>query len=430
MAPKKGFMKASMGGMETQAGTAVARTARLAMTDFGYLVEKPTKSSKDVITGRNSQAGYDLDAIDYSAEMPTNLTVCPALAMMLHSLMGSMSEPVAVGCGILITYTGGEDSCVVAADGDGKSLSARIGNRGEELPDPAFGAQGVLDLTALTLGNLIDTVNGFGGYTATLLYGDPAAASEVPVPVAYAQAKGRPVPLHFTSPASTVKLRIFKPNYTNTENATFSIQVDGDGDNRLGSGAVVDSATISADLKAKAKASWSLMLLKVIGSQEPISLGLSADDLDVMKFNEGETLIAGQKHCYVKDVSVTVANNHSDDEGYCQGSLMKATHVRGTFSVTGSMTLSVGEDGADPSSEKERKKNLSNDMTSVQLRFVGRRIADGIRSMMVLDMPYVQYTDDSKSAGDNSLEQSLSFEAVDPSGAEDHLQVHMVGGWA
>ena len=98
-------------------------------------MEKPTKSSKDVITGRNSQAGYDLDAIDYSAEMPTNLTVCPALAMMLHSLMGSMSEPIPVGCGILITYTGGEDSCVVEADGDGKSLSARIGNRGEELPD-------------------------------------------------------------------------------------------------------------------------------------------------------------------------------------------------------------------------------------------------------------------------------------------------------
>jgi hypothetical protein len=426
MNPKKGFMKVAIGGMESTLGTAVPRTERLPITDFGYLIEKPTKASKDIITGRNSNAGYDVNAIDYSAEIPTNLIANKATGLMLQSLVGVASSPVTVGCGIRVTYSGAEPSCKLVVSGAGKTITAYIGNLGEEILDTNFGSAGVLDLTGKTLATVVSTIAGYTGYEAVSLYGDSSSQAVTPVDITTAQAKGRSVPIHFTGTGTGVVLKVFKPDYTNAEHAGFSIQVDGDGDNRLGAGAIVDSATISADLKAKAKATWSLQLLSVIAGQSAIVLGLKQSDLDVMKFSDAETLIAGLKFCYVKNTSVTIANNHSADEGYCQGSLTKAKHVRGQFDVTGSVTLTVGDVGDSPSSETERLKNLSNETSSLQLLYTGRTLAAGIKAMMLIDMPNIQYSDDSKSSGDSSLEQSLSFEAIDALSYDDHLQIQML----
>ena len=428
MAPKKRFLKVSMGGMETVAGMAVARTCRLGVTDFVYLVEKPTKSTKDVITGRNTNAGYDIDTIDYSAELPTNLVANRSIGTLLHSLMGKLSPPSQVGCALTIRYAGNSRSCHLVVSPIAKTIAAYVGDLGKEVLDGSFGIEGVLDLTGMTLGPLAVEIGNFEGYEAAVLYGSPDVDATTPVGVMSSQAKDRPVMVHFSSQNSGVYLREYGTNMTNTENPTFSIQMDNVGDNQLGGGAVVDSASLSADLKAKAKATWSLMLLSVSGAQEPTSLELIPSDLDVMKFNEGETHLGGNRHCWVKNVTLTLANNHSEDDGYCQGSLSKARHVRGQFSVTGGVTLAVSDIGGQDSSEAERKKNLSNEITSVQLRFTGRQLAEGVRSMILIDLPTVQYTEDSKSASDNALEQSLSFEAIDIASYDEPVRIHMLTG--
>ena len=426
MAPKKGFLKVSVGGMETTAGTAVDRSGRLGVTDFGYLVEKPTKSTKDVITGRNTNAGYDIDAIDYATELSTNLVASRPVGILLHSLTGVVEPPVQVGGAISIRYTGTESSCHTVVSPTAKTIACHVGPPGQEMLDSQFGLEGVLDLSGLTLGSLVTAINACTAYEAVIVYGREDSEAALPTGIVSAQAKNRSVLVHFLSSDSGVFLRTFGTNLENTENPTFSIQMDAVGDNQLGSGAVVDTATFSADLKAKAKASWNLMLLSVLGGQQPTTLELASAELDVMKFNEGETYLGGYRQCWVKNVSLTLANNHSEDEGYCQGSLSKAKHVRGQFVATGSLTLAVTDPIDLNSSESERKKNLSNEITSVQLRFTGRQLAEGIRSMLIFDLPTVQYTEDSKSASDNALEQSLSFEAIDIASYDEPVSIHMI----
>ncbi len=424
--PKKAFTKATIGGMESELGTAVPRTSRIAITEFSYLQETPTKNAKDIITGRNTTRGYDIDAIDYTSELATNLAANKAVGMLLHSLVGVRAAKVQVGCGIAINYTGVESSCKIVSSDSGKTLSAYVGDLGEEVLDENFGVAGVLDLTLKTLGTLVTAIEGYDGYTAKVLYGDAATTAETPIAFAASQARGRQVFVHFTSATSGVYLDVFRPNFTNTENQTFSVQMDGVGDNQLGSGAIVDSATISGDLKAKIKATWSLILTKVIGSQAASTVALTEADLDALKFSEGETFIAGKKYCYIKNVSLSIANNHSGDDGYCQGSLSKAKHVRGEFAVSGSMTITATDLAETISTETERAKNLSNAISSLQLIFSGRQLATSIKSMVLVDLPSIQYTEESKSAGDQAIDQALSFSAIDVEGYNDFLQIHML----
>jgi hypothetical protein len=422
--PKKSFTKATIGGMESTLGTAVPRTSRVALTDFSYLLETPTKNPKDIITGRNTTRGFDVDAIDYTSELATNLAANKAIGMLLHSLLGVRVAKVQVGCGIFITYKGDEASCKLVASGS--SITSYIGDLGEEAEDAGFGTAGVLDLTGKTLGTLVTAINEFSDYEAKVLYGGSTTAADTPVAVVATQAKNHQAVFHFTSADSGVYLDVFRPNFTNTENPTFSIQMDGVGDNQLGSGAVVDSATISGDLKAKVKATWSLILTKVINGQSASSVALTDADLDGLKFSEGETYIAGTKYCYTKNVSVSIANNHAGDEGYCQGSLSKAKHVRGEFGVTGSMTLTATDKTETVNSEDERAKNISNAISSLLLIYQGRQLVDDIRSLAIIDLPTIQYTEESKSAGDQAIDQSFSFTAVDIEGYDDFLKIYVL----
>jgi hypothetical protein len=422
--PKKAFTKATIGGMETTLGTAVARTDRIALTDFSYLQVKPNKTAKDIITGRNTTAGFDIDSIDCSAELATNLAANRSTAMLLHSLAGVRMPAVQVGCGILVTYTGSEASCRISATTS--AISAAVGDLGDESADAAFGSAGSITLSGMTADDLVDAVNACEGYEASLLYGDPATPSATAVDVTGTQAKGRQAVLHFTSTTSGVYLHVFRPNFTASEHPTVSIQMDGVGENQLGSGAVVDTATFSGDLKARLKATWSLMLTKVAGGQTASSTTLTEADKDGMKFSEGLTFIGGKRFCYTKNASVTVANNHSTDEGYCQGSLERHHHVRGEFSVTGSLTLVVQDATENPGSETERAKILSNAVSSLLLVNSGRTLAEGTKALVLIDLPTIQYTEGGKSAGDQQLEQSLSFTAIDTESYDDLLRIHLL----
>ena len=361
--PKKAFTKATIGGMESEIGTAVARTSRIALTDFSYLIEKPTKNPKDIITGRNTTRGFDIDAIDYTSELATNLASNKATGMLLHSLMGVRVAKTQVSCGMSLMYVGAQKSCKIVASSNGSTLTSYVGDLGSEVLDEDFGIDGELDLTGKTLGTLVAAINEYSAYETAVLYGEATASADLPINLVATQAKNRKALIHFTSADSGIYLDIFKPNFTNSELPTFSVQMDGVGDNQLGSGAVVDAASISGDLKAKIKATWSLILTKVIRSQSASVVSMTEADLDSLKFAEGETIIDGKKYCYTKKISLSVANNHGD-EGYCQGSLSKSKHVRGEFGVSGNVTIVATDVSDNPSSETERVKNLSNAISS------------------------------------------------------------------
>jgi len=422
--PKKAFTKATIGGMEQTVGTAVPRTCRVTLTEFSYLQTKPTKTAKDIITGRNTTAGYDVDAIESNAELATNLAANKAIAILLHSLTGVRMTPVQVGCGILVSYDGEAASCKLTATAS--ALSAAVGDLGDETADAAFGDDGSIALTGLTAQDVLDAINESPGYEAVLLYGVGTTPAASALAFTGSQAKGRKTFVHFTSTISGIYLHVYRPNFTNTENPTFSIQMDGVGDNQLGSGAVVDTATFSGDLKARMKASWSLALTKILGGQEASTVPLTEADKDGMKFSEGQTYIGGKRYGYTKNSSITVANNHSSDEGYCQGSLERHHHVRGEFSVTGSVTLVATDAEETPSSESERIKVVSNAISSLFLVYTGRNLAEGIKAMVAIDLPTIQYTEESKSSGDQQLDQSLSFTAIDAEGYDDFLRISLL----
>jgi hypothetical protein len=100
--------------------------------------------------------------------------------------------------------------------------------------------------------------------------------------------------------------------------------------------------------------------------------------------------------------------------------------VRGEFGVTGSMTLTATDKDDTINSEDERAKNLSNAVSSLLLVYQGRQLVENVKSMAIIDLPTIQYTEESKSAGDQAIDQSFSFTAIDIEGYDDFLKVHIL----
>ena len=59
-------------------------------------------------------------------------------------------------------------------------------------------------------------------------------------------------------------------------------------------------------------------------------------------------------------------------------------------------------------------------------RFLGRTYGNGINAAVIFDVPALQYTDDSKSAGDATLEQSLSWEMIDELSYDSPFAIHTI----
>ena len=74
-----------------------------------------------------------------------------------------------------ITYTGSEESCILNANSDEKTLSSLTGDAGSEVLDTNFGTAGEIDLTDPlynTIKLLIDYINDLNDYEAELVSGD------------------------------------------------------------------------------------------------------------------------------------------------------------------------------------------------------------------------------------------------------------------
>lgn len=407
---KKEFTKLSI-GEESVVGTSVAVTARVPVTDLSVLTESPEKSDTGIIIGRRTDAGQSLDAIGYSQDISSILTANKANWILLKSLMGVRSTPVACAGSILISYKGSANSCKLIITGT--TITAKIGSFGGEEIDTHFGTSGVLTLASQTVTGLVTAINAFTDYEAVLTNGLGTASVSSFVNVGTRQAAGAACPVILGASQSDMYVTIFKPNYTDGENVTASLLTEGVGDNVLGIGCAVDSAEFSAEMKGKATVKYTMKALKALAAQAASGLSLTESDLNPMKFNDGQTFISGIKFSYVKSHSLTVSNNISDDEGWAQGSLYKNEHNQGKFQVTGTITLKLTPSTDEASSEKEAKKIASDLESSLLLEYLGREISASHKEECIIDLPKVQYTGGSKSAGTNNLEQSLEFTAVD-----------------
>lgn len=418
MVPKKGYTKATIGGPEETSGVSVARTARIPITNMAYVQETPSKSTSEIITGRNTNGGYGVDAIEYACELATAMGASKAFSMLLQSCMGRASKSVQVGGSIGIAYVGASESCklvVTASD-----IKSYVGEYGKEILDKTFGTNGTLLLSG-TIEGLMTTINGYSDYEAYLIAGNGLVSVADAVPIVAAQAKNHGVPVWFASANSGAYLHSFKPNNTRDENPTYSVQFDGVGRNEIGVGALVNTAAFSGDLKAKMAVTWSLVLLGLETTITESTLGLGDNENDCMKFSEGNTYIAGKKICYIKNISLNVTNNVSADDGWCQGKLTKNEHFRGVFGVTGSVTVTLTEN-----TQLQADTVISNEITSLQTIYLGRNLTENLKSMLLFDIATLQYMSYSKSANDATIDLSLELEAVDSNAYDDFFEIQML----
>jgi hypothetical protein len=417
---KKMYNVVTVGGPEETLGTAVARTNRLPITGLVEVVKKASRAPSEVLTGRGTTRANYIDSVDLSMEVPMELQATKGTGLLLVSNIGAdLATPLQVGAAVRISYTGASASCklVVAPT----TITSTIGALGAESADAAFGTTGVLTLTAEavdTVAELTAVVNAYTDYSCETLFGATTAPTTA-VAIATAQAAGNSVVIYFTSADSGVYLHRFSPVLTNTERPTISLQADGTGlTNDILAGAVVDSISISADLKGRATMSATIMgTAATTGTASTVALAVKKP----LKFSGASFFLAGVEHTFVKSFACTVANNHDGDEGFGAGSLYKQDHAKGMFAVTG--TTSVRSTTV---SEVEYAKRIAESTSSMLAVFQGDALATSIPEMVLVKIPHIEIIDATKSDAGVGLDTELTWEMVDPQSYDEPCTIDML----
>ncbi len=419
---KKAHVTACIGGKEDPPGSAKVRTARLPITGIPMVKATPSKQSDEVITGRNSKGKIYTDSIEVTGELPLKFAPCAGVGMGLTSLLGEDSDPKQVGGAILLRYTGDEASCKISVSDGDKQVLVATGVLGAEISDPSFGAAGVLGLSDAGYDSLIELVtalNGFDGYESEILFGPEGLSTSNPVAITASQGKDRQVVIFFEDETSGVYLHRIKQVVSNTERPTYTLQVDGITDNILQSGVVVDSASLSAELKGRAQVSMSLMGLTHTGGQEASDLPLPQQE--PMRFFRGSSFVSGEEYTYIKSFSVDIKNNHDSDVGYGQGSLYKTEHARGEFDATGSFKVRT-----DAAAKAERSKVLTDGKASLLTIFKGGNYSGDIPELAIIDLPAVQYTEGEPTESGNVIDLQFTYQVIDEMSYDPMVQIMLL----
>lgn len=419
---KKLQVVATIGGPEASVGEAAARSARLPITGLPTLKATPSKQPDEVITGRNTSGRQYTDSIDVAGELPLKFIPCAGIGMGLCSLLGRDETPKKVGAAILLSYTGVQESCKISVSDSGQSISSAIGALGAEVSDTSFGTAGAQDLSAEavnTVSELVGVLNGYADYQATKLFGADGASTLTPVAITAAQGKGRKVVIFFTDESSSVYLHRLSNVIGTSERPTYSVQVDGVLDNQLELGAVIDGASISAELKGRAAISFSTIGLGLQSGVEASELNLPTGQ--PMRFYRGATFIGGTEYTYVKSFSVDVKNNHDSDTGYGQGSLYKREHARGEFTASGSYTVRTTAEA-----KSEHQKVLDDSLSSVLAVFKGGDYSAEIPEMAIVDIPALQYTEGAVTESGVALDLQFSYQVIDQMSYDPMIQIFLL----
>jgi len=184
-------------------------------------------------------------------------------------------------------------------------------------------------------------------------------------------------------------------------------------------GGVVDTASISVELKSIASVTMNVKGLEVTDAGSGSSVALSSPH--PLKFSDSAFFLNGSEMKYVRSFSTDISNNHNADEGHGTGSLYKQDHAKGEFAVTGSLTVRT-----DSTSETERAKRLNDTTSSLLVKFEGQDIVTSIPEMVLVRLAAMQVMNASKSEGGISIDTSFDYNVIDENSYDDMITIDML----
>lgn len=410
-------IKFTIGGPESSAGTAAARTKVIPIREKPGFREQAEKIEDPAIVGTNMVTGEYLGARDLNGSIPLSPRPVGGFGMLLNSLLGQEAAPVQIGAVARIRYNGDQESAKISTDIDVGTvkydLISEIGDFGDEAGDAAFGTTGTIDLTNAsfdTVTELVAVIAAYTNYDAELITGSGATNTDEIVAIVAEQGKGRWVYLFFKDAESGVYLHRWPVNLTNTQRPVYSIQGDGIHDNYLGTGVMVDAMTISGALKAMVEAEATAMGFAWTGSQDASTTSL--ESVDPFLYYDGSFSVNGAKQPFVRNISLEIGNN-GDTDGYGMGSASRQYHAKGEFSVTASLQLRYS---AAIYAMYAKVFNNAQAGLDVYFRTPGTIVED-IHGLLVLEAPYCNVSDYEASDNNGVLDASISLRVIAPPGA-------------
>jgi hypothetical protein len=410
-------VKASIGGAETTAGTAVSRTAVIPIRGMPTLRKSANKQVDPVIAGRNMDAAEFSTAYPVGGSIPLSPRPAAGFGMLLNAWLGQeQASPDQIAACIRIRYTGSEASCKISASASGDTIDSDVGDKGSETGDTNFGTSGSIDLTAAstdTVGELVSTIDGYTDYEAETLFGDTSTDAAEILDITSAQGKNQWVYVWFGSASSGFYRHTWEVVLTNTERDTFSVQVDGMHDNYLYDGVIVDAMSFNAALQGLLEAE-----AEVLGFDEATGQSAySGDDLEsygAYIFQHGGFSLRDVDYTYLRSISFNGTNGSTQD-GYGQGSLLRQYHEKNKFDLTGSFQLRYSSDVY-----ANRARVFNDAVVALSFYFkTNSDLATNIPGILLFEMPNIQLSDYQETERDGKIDASVNFRAVNPDGAYD-----------
>jgi hypothetical protein len=422
----------SIGGPESVFGTAVSRTHRLFVEDPGSLDSKPQMESDPCISGDNMINGKLLTAIDVSGDISLSLRPDGGSAKLIRSNIGGYVAPVQICAVIRIRYTGASASCKLIGSASAKTLVSQVGALGSESNDAAFGTAGSISLAAAatdTVAELVAVIQAYANYDCELVTGDGTASitgsgcgTIVDITT---QAKGKWAYILLSSTTSAFYDHQFYSDLTTTERPLYSIQKDGvGGDNYLYPSCIADKISITAALKAFAKA-----VVSVLGSSETVGQTVSAlalSNINPLKFYDGNLAIGSTDFNYIREMALELANNHNQETfgaGGSAGSAGRTYQQKGIFAASGSLQVMI-----DATIHAFRAAIAASTQASLSFVFRANAYSASYTYLIIIELPYVNYTAYDPVDRNGSFDAKITFEAIKPRGTNyDYpVKVHVL----
>jgi hypothetical protein len=212
----------------------------------------------------------------------------------------------------------------------------------------------------------------------------------------------------FTSTTSGAYAHIFTPDLSDTERPAYSIQKDGFQDNFLYAGCVMDTLSLAAALKGMVEGEANILGFTETDGQSVSSLSL--EDAKPLIFHTGSFALAGKDYKFLRNINLALGNNHNP-EGYGLTSTSRQYHQKGKFEVTGDFQLRLDSD-----SILERAKVFANTLAACSFLFKGVTIAESVPELMLVELPYCQYSAFEFPENSGVLDAKINFKVFKPGG--------------
>lgn len=403
-------IKVTIGGPESTPGSPETREFVVPIRAVPGLDKTIVKTLDPVIIGSNMDAGEYTVADSVAGPIPLAPRGVGGFGQLLKSLLGTEATPQQIGAAIRIRYKGAEASCKIVADTTGDTLKSYIGDKGAEILDTNFGTSGTIDLTdptTDTVGELVTVINGYSDYECEKLIGaDSVDAADIADGTL--QAKNMWAYYMFTSATSGAYAHIFTADLSDTERPAYSIQKDGFQDNFLYAGCVTDALSLAAALKGMVEGEAT-----ILGFTETVGQGGSGLSLENAKpfiFHTGSFALAAKDYTFLRNINLSLGNNHNP-EGYGLTSTSRQYHQKGKFEVTGDFQLRLDSD-----SYAERAKVFANTLAGLSFLFKGKTIAGSVPELMLVELPYCQYSAFEFPENSGILDAKINFKVFKPGG--------------